>query len=408
MGLEEMIFEDSGPAHMMIKSGDGSSLIKMKEIDWGNQEHRRCVAACLVKGAYVLQSDRSKRRLERDQLAPKWWESFQFRLDQVLECKCIHCKIPGTRKCTYGAIFEYVPPNGAPRHQSAPRYIVAFRGTMIGDPAICGDAAIDIKIVLNRQHDCSRFSNARAKVLELLDSVVRRGGADNSGVWLAGHSLGASIALDVGRDMMTRDNGPRWNVPTFLFNPPQVSPAAAIDWLPKPLKKLTKSVIHPASNVVKAAVVTTFLRSHEEYKEQLFEQLESWVPEMYVHDQDVICKGFIYYFEQRQEMLDGRSWFSQEIAKIAEKQSFRDMSVALHRDDGDKQRVQPHLLPSARLWTNSRDGDSHGLQQWWKPDSELKLRMVIVPLLSVGLWAIHLLANLSIHLLSTLFDFDLM
>ena len=128
----------------------------------------------------------------------------------------------------YGAIFKYVPPDGACRHPSAPRYIVAFRGTMRRDATTLGDMRLNLSILLNKQHLCSRFRDARERVANLLSSIVvpNSGATGNRLVWLAGHSLGASIALDVGRHMM---NKMETNMPSFLFNPPQVSLPAVID-----------------------------------------------------------------------------------------------------------------------------------------------------------------------------------
>ena len=53
---------------------------------------------------------------------------------------------------------------------------------------------------------------------------------------------------------------------------------------------------------------TTELRPLERKMEELFERLAPWAPELYVHERDIICWGFIDYFEQRQNMLvDGSS-----------------------------------------------------------------------------------------------------
>ena len=120
-----------------------------------NEEHRRCITASLVKGTYVLESERTKLREAADDddtcvpLAPAWWESFHFRKLCVLECECecVFCQIGrhivdidfGRQRFIYGAIFEYVPLGGSPRHRSAPSYVVAFRGTMQRDATTVGD-----------------------------------------------------------------------------------------------------------------------------------------------------------------------------------------------------------------------------------------------------------------------------
>nr|CAB3454481.1 unnamed protein product [Digitaria exilis] len=338
-----------------------------------SDEHRRCVAACIVNGIYIMESDEPS-------LAPAWWESFGFRLlgaPLTFKCECVLCltktKLFAHRPCSiYGAILEHVmsPPGAPRRHPSAPRYVVAFRGTMPRHP---GDMHLNLKILVNKQRACGRFRDARDKVAVFLDSIAAAAAPNgrSDAVWLAGHSLGASIALDVGRDMMARRNNGWWNLPAFLFNPPQVSLAPSM--LPHTLRRVAKGVIYPTSYAAKAALGTTVLRTHERDMDTLFDTLAPWVPELYVHERDVICQGFIDYFEQRHKMLN--RWF-RPVAEVAMKLSLRDMIISLSTsgtESGEDQRVRPHLLPSARLWKNSSYHDAHGLEQWWRPDRELRL-----------------------------------
>uniref|UniRef100_A0A0D3GRV1 Uncharacterized protein n=1 Tax=Oryza barthii TaxID=65489 RepID=A0A0D3GRV1_9ORYZ len=108
---------DSGPVHMMAKNDcTGSSGIV---IDWDKEEHRHCLAACLVKGVMVMMKDRS------NPLAPAWWKSFGFR------CRNVDTSDQGSSDSgrddeIFGATYEYEPPAGLPRHPSAPSYVVAF------------------------------------------------------------------------------------------------------------------------------------------------------------------------------------------------------------------------------------------------------------------------------------------
>jgi hypothetical protein len=84
----------------------------------------------------------------------------------------------GEARCQiYGAIFECVPPEGESRHRSAPRYIVAFRGTVLTlrDPGTSVlDLCLDCNILFNTQHDRHRFSHARERVRKLLLDNDRR------------------------------------------------------------------------------------------------------------------------------------------------------------------------------------------------------------------------------------------
>ncbi|PAN14235.1 hypothetical protein PAHAL_2G393300 [Panicum hallii] len=343
-----------------------------------SNEHRRCIVACMVRGAYVMESDRTKRRLgTRRARSPAWWESFGFRLRDVLDCDCdcVFCrnrfKFGAQRWSIYGAILEHVPAAAAGefRSQAAPRYIVAFRGTM--SPSHRGDTHANVELLLNRQHACRRFFDARRKVGELLDSIVYYdydyGRSTAAAIWLAGHSLGGSIALDVGRHMMTER---RCNLPTFLFNPPQVSVAPLLNALRVP--DVARRFLFRISYTVKAKLgAVTALRPLERKMEELFETLAPWAPELYVHERDIICRGFIDYFEQRQNMLVGGS--SSHVALHGTKLSLRDMLLFLHAENKEGNQVQPHLLPSARLWKTSVQGHRHGLQQWLEPDWILNL-----------------------------------
>ncbi|TVU38602.1 hypothetical protein EJB05_11984, partial [Eragrostis curvula] len=302
-------------------------------------------------------------------VARAWWESFHFRCNTILT---------DDDGLIFGAIFEHQlqqpGPAGARHHHHPsssalpPRYIVAFRGT-VSRHFKHSDMQLNLKIMTNKHHDSGRYSRAREQVGRLLDSTTGSGAM----VWLAGHSLGASIALDVGRHVMEKR---RRGLPTFLFNPPHVSLAPVINKLR--VGEEAKRDLYVTSFMVKAALAKTVRRSHEKSMSELFEKLAPWVPEIYVHERDFVCQGFIDYFEQRQKMLE-RSRILRPVAEVAMKMSFRDMLISLHSsanaENGEEEpRVRPHLLPSARLWKTSSEGYPHGIRQWWQPDSRLNLR----------------------------------
>ncbi|RCV13323.1 LOW QUALITY PROTEIN: hypothetical protein SETIT_2G336800v2 [Setaria italica] len=289
-------FAESGPKLMMARAGVGSSPT-MIETDWCSSEHRRCVATCVVKGTYGLESDREKGRLRNTRENKQAPGGSAGVVDELplppasnARCDCFSCDlfVGANRSFIYGAIYEYEPPGGAGRHPEAPHYIVAFRGTMLRDPAALHDIYLDGSIALNKQHRCRRFRRAREQVEQLLKKITN--GA-SGGVWLAGHSLGASIALDEG-----------CYLPTFLFNPPLLSLAPLAELLR--MSDAARRDLCVAKCTVKAAFGSTFLRSHVRRMEGLFQRLEDWVPELFLHRRDIICQGFIDYLEQRQEILD--------------------------------------------------------------------------------------------------------
>uniref|UniRef100_A0A0E0EPF4 Fungal lipase-like domain-containing protein n=1 Tax=Oryza meridionalis TaxID=40149 RepID=A0A0E0EPF4_9ORYZ len=258
----------------------------------------------------------------------------------------------------FGAIYRYRPPAGEPRHPSAPHYVFAFRGTMLAHDRAYHDLYHDWKVVTNDLRKCKHFNRA---VNELRYILIKPSSTPATGVWLAGHSLGASFALDVGRHMMiTRD----LNLPTFLFNPPQVSMAPVINL---GLSNKAKNDLYDFSYKMKYKLgMTKKLRRHSERMEVLFEKLSPWQPQLYVHEGDTVCQGFIDYFEQRERLLDRYP----DITLLATMMSYRDMISYLIGEDKE----QPHLLPSARLWKvkkQSHSEDAHGLKQWWMPNHAL-------------------------------------
>jgi hypothetical protein len=302
--------------------------------------------------------------MNEDALAPPWWESFNFRLIEVLEDEALN------NKFIFGAIFEQQPPEDTPRHPSAPQYIVAFRGTMPYHPKIIQDIHLDLNVIANTLPSSERTKLARLAVEKLLITTTQAG-LENCTLWLTGHSVGASLALDVGRAMMS-DRG--LNLPTFLFNPPQMSLGPAINLL-LPSDAVWREM-QVASNLVKAGLGLV-LNPHRRRMEALFERLAPWAPNLFVHDKDLVCQGFITYFEQRQQMEER---FSTGVAKSATTLSYRDMLFSAV----GKEKERSHLLPSATLWKNSTMRKdvrglqqtslaAHELQQWWKPDTELRL-----------------------------------
>ncbi|CAM0954111.1 unnamed protein product [Alopecurus aequalis] len=356
-------FDVHGPAHIMSRATANGSSPTM--IDWNNEEDRRCVAACVVRGTYILEKDRTGCRVHPGvALAPPWWESFNFRLLEVLKDDAFDHK---GNMFIFGAIYEHASPEC---HPSAPQYIVAFRGTMPAHPkAIQAGVVQRLGGIIFFHQNRKRARLAREAVEKLLATAKGKAASENCAIWLTGHSLGASLALDVGRAMMC-DQG--LNLPTFLFNPPQVSLSPAINML-LPLEGVRKE-LHVASNLVKAGIGLV-LSPHRKRMARVFERLAPWAPNLYVHEKDIICQGFVHYFEHRQHLHERFS----RVAKSAMTLSYRDMLFSALGKDKER----PHLLSSATLWKNSsmdrkvhllqQPLAAHKLQQWWKPDGELKL-----------------------------------
>ncbi|XP_059434428.1 GDSL esterase/lipase At4g10955-like isoform X2 [Corylus avellana] len=305
--IEEQDFHISGPVHLTRAAA------------WTNPDQGRCIIASLVQGVYCLEYDRlrvlqgKRHRHGAQALAPPWWESIHFRLFRVLE------DVDGS---IIGAIYEYEhehPPS--PQNPDVPRYVIAFRGIIRKRRIILKDLTSGLGWVLNElQRRSSRFHCAMHEVQQR----VAVAGAQN--VWLAGHSLGAAIAMVVGKNMVIKKN---CLLKTYLFNPPFVG--IPIDSLINDEK--LKQGIRFASTGVKAILINA-----------------------------VALAGYIDYFRKREEMKQSGA----ETERIAEKSSIVSLfSSAVFGGDLEAS----HLLPSAHVTTNTGSTpdveQAHGIDQWW-------------------------------------------
>ncbi|XVE89923.1 hypothetical protein DITRI_Ditri20bG0035000 [Diplodiscus trichospermus] len=121
------------------------------------------------------------------------------------------------------------------------------------------------------------------------DMVTADGG---SNLWLTGHSLGAAIAMLVGRTMAKAGKF----LEAFLFNPPCIS--------------------LPVDHIIKGKKVKDGLRfaatAYDNNKKQrkrignedTFAAISGWIPRIFVNQKDPVCSGYIGYFEHRKKLQD--------------------------------------------------------------------------------------------------------
>ncbi|KAL0311443.1 UNVERIFIED_CONTAM: hypothetical protein Sangu_2439000 [Sesamum angustifolium] len=167
--------------------------------------------ACFIQAVYLLELDRQENRTNQTALAPKWWIPFKYKLVEIL--------IDERDGSIFGAIFEwdraaaltdFVPV----RPSGAPKAVLAFRGTLLRSPTIRRDVVDDLRFLAWESLKGSvRFSSG----LKALRSISDKYGS--SKICIAGHSLGAGFALQVGREL-AKDG---IYVDAHLFNPPSVS-----------------------------------------------------------------------------------------------------------------------------------------------------------------------------------------
>ncbi|GMH26725.1 hypothetical protein Nepgr_028568 [Nepenthes gracilis] len=312
-----------------------SGLLHLTVVDWDNEHHRRSIAASLVSGVYVLERDRQEARDGPQALAPPWWEFFHFQLFRLL--------IDDSDVSIFGAIYEFEPKTSQLSHskKGIPHYVIAFRGTLTKPDTVLRDLELDLHLIRNGLHKTS-----------------------HSNIWLAGHSLGAAMAMLAGKNMATMGNF----LECFLFNPPFFS---------APIENIRDKKLKHGIRIA-GSVITAGLALAASVKQPLpktrsadpFTALSSWVPNIFVHTADRLCAEYIGYFEHREKMeqlgIGG-------IERLAAQHSFGGLVMrALGKD------AEPamHLLPSASLTVNMSPASdfkqAHGLQQWWRHDLQLR------------------------------------
>ncbi|GJZ65763.1 GDSL esterase/lipase [Tanacetum coccineum] len=199
---------------------------------------------------------------------------------------------------------------------------------------------------LNHLEESSRFRTA----FEAVSSTVSNVGPMN--VWLAGHSLGASIALLAGRNMAKS-----WlQLETYLFNPPFFS---------FPIEKMIKNEtirhgVRIVGSLMTAGIASVMKLKRDDHEEDPFIVLSEWTPYMFVNPSDPICAEYIGYFQHRERMEDiGK----EKIARIATRHSIGSLiSGAMGRDS-----EAFHILPTAYVTVNLNPSDdfkkAHGIHQ---------------------------------------------
>eukprot|EP01018_Ginkgo_biloba_P001721 Gb_28092 [translate_table: standard] len=322
--------------------------------DWTDPGHRRCIAAALVQGVYVLERDRQEKRRGPHALAEKWWNFFNFKLVETMEDK-----VDGS---IFGAIYNCTEKH-AENPPGVPKSVIALRGTITKRDTLVEDLKLDLVLVKNGLHKTWRHESA----LNALRKCIARHGRD--GVWIAGHSLGASLALLAGRELC----GGGFHIETHLFNPPFAS---------APLERIKNEKIKLGIHVAHSLVATGLAVAVKDNRTRAeannaFLALRDWIPNLYVNPSDHICSGYVGYFGNRQRMHDmgaGR------IANVSAQHSINDAILSAL----GKESKASHLIPSARLTVSLRPSvdfkRDHGIHQWWSPLLQFRCTHFTIPL----------------------------
>lgn len=303
--------------------------------NWKNPNYRRIAISCFVQAAYVLEFDRQENRTGETAIAPNWWKPFKYKLV---------CPLVDSRDGSiYGALLEWdqlaalsdlimLRPNGAPKA------VLALRGTVLKQLTVARDLEDDLRFFAQ---ESLRGSVRYAGALEVLKSAINKHGSNN--VCIAGHSLGAGFAMQVGKTL-AKDGV---FVECHLFNPPSVSLGMGLRKLQEKADKVLKRYISGSSSNAseisrpgeKGEIVS------EIAEEKLIKEVKRWVPNLYINNSDYIC---CFYVDRS------------GVATVTTEK----------RGDG-------HAQARAKVFVIAKGPQkflkAHGLQQWWSDDSELHL-----------------------------------
>ncbi|GAV88110.1 hypothetical protein CFOL_v3_31533 [Cephalotus follicularis] len=336
-------FHVSGPRN--VTSPNWRDLINSS---WKDANYKRTVIACFIQAVYLLELDRQENRTEENALAPKWWMPFKYKLAQTL--------IDERDGSIFGAVVEWdrsaaladlvlIRPSGAPKA------VLALRGTLLKSLTIRRDIEDDLRFLAWESLKGSvRFKGA----LEALKSVSGRYGSSN--VCVAGHSLGAGFALQVGKALAKEGI----YVDTHLFNPPSVSLAMSLRNIGEKAGVVWKRLISmlplgsesPATGDKGEKTSVAGLKNWVThfYGDQSSVISKKWVPHLYVNNSDYICCSYTD--------ADGTE---ESNANKEKNEGLKSAQVA------------------AKLFVMSKGKqkflEAHGLEQWWSDDMELQLAL---------------------------------
>lgn len=349
-------FHVSGPRN--VSSPNWRDLISSS---WKDGNYKRTVIACFIQAVYLLELDRQENRTEENALAPKWWVPFKYKLTQTL--------IDERDGSIFGAILEWdrsaaladlilIRPSGAPRA------VLALRGTLLKSPTMRRDIEDDLRFLAWE----SLKGSVRFKIsLEALKSIANGYGSSN--ICIAGHSLGAGFALQIGKTLAKEGI----YVDTHLFNPPSVSLAMSLRNIGEKagfVWKRFKSILPSSSEtqVSNDEQEKTLGLGFKNWVPDLYGLkntalgLGKWVPHLYVNNSDYICC------------------------------SYTDPST--EENKAGKENVGPkNGQMAAKLFVLSKGKqkflEAHGLEQWWSDDLELQLTLQNSKLISRQLKSLY-------------------
>ncbi|KAL7143583.1 hypothetical protein ABFS83_08G201600 [Erythranthe nasuta] len=257
---------------------------------WKDSNYKRTVMACFTQAVYLLELDRQENRNDESALAPKWWAPFKYKLVETLTDE--------RDGSIFGAILEW--------DRSA-----ALSDFVLGS---------------------IRFTSGLKALRKICDKY------GDANICVAGHSLGAGFALQVGKALAKEGVF----VETHLFNPPSVSLSSSLKNVGERAGELWRRVV--------SVIMRPPVDSHSEIESVTnLGEKKKWVPHLYVNNSDYIC---CYYTD-----LEGEK----KLATNVEKK----LATNISGGHGGK------MFVSSK--GNQKFVEAHGLEQWWADDLELQM-----------------------------------
>ncbi|XP_050226518.1 GDSL esterase/lipase At4g10955 [Mercurialis annua] len=338
-------FHVSGPRN--VASPNWRDLINSS---WKDENYKRTVVACFIQAVYLLELDRQENRTEDNALAPKWWTRFKYKLTQTL--------VDERDGSIFGAVLEWdrsaafadmilIRPSGAPKA------VLTLRGTLLKGATMRRDIEDDLRFLAWESLKGSvRFDVA----LDALKSIAESYGSSN--VCIAGHSLGAGFALQVGKALAKEGI----YVETHLFNPPSISIAmslrnigekAGLAW--RKVRSMLPSNTEESSNTTNdnaennSSSILGFRNWVPNFRDNSSIGSKKWVPHLYVNNSDYIC---CYYTDpDRGEDKTG--------------------------DNKENVNDRNGKGGAAKLFVMSKGKqkfmEAHGIEQWWSDNLQLQI-----------------------------------
>lgn len=136
-----------------------------------------------------------------------------------------------------------------------------------------------------------------------MESVIFSNPVPMLNVWLAGHSLGSSLAIQAGKNIVAEKDV---FLKTFLFNPP--FPSLVTKGI---VGERVKEWIEDKSIKFTAKFATLFKSPDQLAEDEAnFEKLSRWFPHMFVNENDWICSRYIRYFNHIKTLneTEARHW----------------------------------------------------------------------------------------------------